>query len=151
MQKQTVLRLQLIRLRSQRSIGSFRKEHDTLKSLVRHAAWGKVQGGLIHFDGGALFHKEYTGILHTVGIVPDLPAVAQCQHEIRHCNVDLAALVIFKTVVGGVASVTVADFYFHAAVQTVLHLRFDRICLQSRLGGMVNISALRDSRAALHV
>ena len=133
------------------SVGALGQHNDVLEALVAGAAGGEVQSGLIHLDGGTLFHEEDLSVLNAVGVVLDEPGVTQDQHEVGDGDIDLAALVILKAVISGVAAVAVTDLDGHTAVEHIFHVLLDAISLHLGNGSEVDVAVFRDSGLILHI
>ena len=110
-----------------------------------------MERGLVHLNSCSLFHKEHGRVLHLVCIVLYLPCMSQHQHKSRHRQVDLAALVVFKSIVGGIPSITISHLDLHTAVTAVFHKHRGRFRLQLRDTSQVNIPILRYGSMLLHI
>ena len=110
-----------------------------------------MQRGLVHLHRRALGHKEDFCVLKPVGVVLDLPHMAQNQHEIRDSHIDLAALVILKAIPGGIAAIAIAHFNGHVAVEFFLHLGTHGQGFHLGHAGNIGVSIFRDGGVLLHV
>ena len=107
-------------------VGALRQDDDALEAFVGDAAGRQVQGGLVHLDGRALRDEEDRGFTAVDRVVLDVPHMAEHQTEVGGCDVDLGTFMVFKTVIGRVSSVAVADLDRHAAVEVLFHIAHDR-------------------------
>ena len=151
LEQQLALRVAIGGLVLQRGVGALGQDDHALEACIADPAGREVQRSLVHFHRRALGYEEHFCVLKAVGIVLDLPHMAQDQHKVRDSHIDLAALVVLKAVPGGVAAVAIAHFNGHIAVEFLLHFGAHRQGFHLRDAGHIDVAVLRDGGVLLHV